>query len=111
MSSESGATNSIWCEIDRLTTVQLEAATAGRLADVAVAVAARGRLLTTLGAAERHLHLLADVARRDAQTMEHLQAQHRRIGEELARLREGGRALHGYRVPARVSPGFVDRVQ
>ncbi len=107
----SGKYESTWAEVERLTRAQHEAAAKGQIEEVAACLQSRQRLLSQIGPDHACAERLAQLAHLDAQTMDFLRAQHARVGDQLAQLREGGRALKRYRMPVHRSPGLVDRVQ
>jgi len=107
----SGKYESAWAEVERLTSVQQEAAANGQIEEVAACLHSRQQLLGQIGTDHASAERLAQLAHLDAQTMDFLRAQHARVGDQLVQLREGGRALKRYRMPVRQFPGLVDRVQ
>ncbi len=98
-------------ELEQLTEAQYHAAVAGRIDRVAVCLRTRQGMLARLAEAHVAPARLRALAAVDVQTAAILRAQLQHLGGELARLREGGRALHGYRTPVQSSPGFMDQVQ
>jgi hypothetical protein len=98
-------------EIERLTEAQHDAAAAGRIAEVAGCLQRRQGLLAQLHEEAIAPERLRAVAARDAETMGILRISLQHLGGELGQLRDGGRALQGYRVRVQSSPGFMDQVQ
>jgi hypothetical protein len=95
----------------RLSRAQRDAAVAGRFDEVRSLLGVRRRLLGQIqgrGVPPEEI----DTARTfDTETRRVLEAQIRRVGEELSRLTAGSRALSGYVVRARTFPAFVDHVR
>ena len=98
-------------ELEGLTELQYRAAELGDFDAVMDCAWARQSVFEALGGSHPAREQLQRVAATNAQTIGILQEQLKRIGGELARLREGGKALHGYYVRVQSAPGFIDQVQ
>ncbi len=104
-------TPAVSAELERLTEAQHQAALRGDTEALAARLDERQLLLDQLGTAAVSAECLATLAAIDAHTMDLLRARLHDLGSEAARLREGEKALRGYRVRFQPSPGFWDRVQ
>ncbi len=104
-------TGPVGAELERLSEAQHQAALTGDIEALAARLDERQLVLDQLGTVTVSAECLATLAAIDAHTMDVLRARLHRLGSEAARLREGEKALRGYRVRFQPSPGFWDRVQ
>ncbi len=98
-------------EVARIGRAQRDAALAGRFEEVRSLLEARRRLLERLRGQPARSEEIEAARASDAETKAALEAEVRRVEEELGRLTAGSRALSGYTIRAAGSPAFVDHVR
>ena len=98
-------------ELERLGRAQCAAAKAGDLQEVRALLGTRQRLLAGLRGRAVRPELLRRLVETDAETMTVLTAEISRVETDLARLRQGERALAGYAMQIVAPPAFLDQVR
>jgi hypothetical protein len=98
-------------KLARLSRAQRDAANAGCFAEVRSLLGARHRVVEQLRGRKVRPGEIEAVRASDAETKAALEAEIRRVEEELRRLTVGNRALSGYAARAPGLPAFVDHVR